>query len=200
MRGASHRAASAKYHAHSTSPFDVTRGDAGSGQIGLCAPNTATLGHVKALSDDSVVVLVAPDEADYLGSREDAKDRAAKQTEREAKSKQRRAQQEQAAQAKQREQASREQAKRQRVADMAKRFGDGTVGGDRKWLPPVYALMASDGRPVTISFGRGSRSGESLVADGHIGMKEFYQRGRVGHDHFLKDGRVASKVDRHRFK
>ncbi len=94
----------------------------------------------------------------------------------------------------------RQRAKQRHHDEIRKKFGDGTVGGNPNWTSPVYATMASDGRAVTISFGRGNRVGQTLIADGHIGMNEFYKRGTVGHDHYLKDGRIASKEDRKRFR
>lgn len=80
-------------------------------------------------------------------------------------------------------------------------FGTGENGGDRHWTEPVHAATL-DGRPVTISFGRGGRAGQTLVADGHIGFADFYRRGKAGkgHDHYLVDGTVAGKIDWNRYQ
>jgi hypothetical protein len=74
-------------------------------------------------------------------------------------------------------------------------FGTGEVGGDRSWTQPVHATT-QDGRPVTISFGKGSREGQTLVCDGHVNRDTFYQLakdGKKGHDHYLVDGRPAGR-------
>lgn len=92
------------------------------------------------------------------------------------------------------------QAEREARDERDRLFGSGEVGGNRNWSPPVHATRA-DGRPITISFGKGPRQGHVLVADGHItSMSAFYGTAKEGkgHDHLLPDGRVASRVDRHR--
>lgn len=67
-------------------------------------------------------------------------------------------------------------------------FGNGQVGGDRNWHPPVHGTTAS-GRKVTFSEGRGPRDGETLISRGHVGMDRFYGKsGDKGHDHFGKNG------------
>ena len=64
-------------------------------------------------------------------------------------------------------------------------FGNGEIGGDNSWTPPVHATTA-DGRPVTVSFGQGGRTGHTLIADGHVSGSEFYHRDadadEKGHD------------------
>lgn len=71
------------------------------------------------------------------------------------------------------------------------KFGTGASGGDSSWEPPFHATTR-DGRPVTVSFGKGSRKGQTLICDGHVDFHTFYndKRTRVvkGHDHFLADG------------
>ncbi len=79
------------------------------------------------------------------------------------------------------------------------RFGSGESHGDRNWSAPVHATQR-DGRPVTVSFGRGPRDGETLICDGHVGASEFYEYARdgaKGHDHYLIDGSPAN--DRGRY-
>lgn len=66
-------------------------------------------------------------------------------------------------------------------------FGNGEVGGDNSWTPPVYATTA-DGDPVTISFGQGSRDGHIGIASGHVSGSEYYAPG--GHDHFGPNGEL----------
>lgn len=46
-------------------------------------------------------------------------------------------------------------------------FGNGETGGDNSWTPPVYGTTG-DGRPVTVSFGQGGRTGHTLISDGHV--------------------------------
>jgi hypothetical protein len=79
-------------------------------------------------------------------------------------------------------------------------MGTGSVGGDRNWTPPVHGTTAS-GRPVTVSFGRGTREGQTLICDGHVGFDEFYRKSKSGkkHDHYLIDGRPAGGQDRGNF-
>lgn len=91
-------------------------------------------------------------------------------------------------------------AKEIKQAQAEREFGNGEVRGDRNWTPPVYG-STRDGRLVTISFGRGSRTGQTLVCDGHVSMKVFYASNKPGqgHDHYLVDGAIASKADRKRF-
>ena len=81
-------------------------------------------------------------------------------------------------------------AKRMDAAHAASQdFGTGDAGGDRNWTSPVHGSTA-DGSDVTISFGRGPRDGETLAADGHIGMGQFYgtQKDGKGHDHYGPNG------------
>ncbi len=70
-------------------------------------------------------------------------------------------------------------------------FGNGEIGGDNSWTPPVHATTA-DGRPVTVSFGQGGRDGHTLIADGHISGSEFYHRDadadEKGHGHYGPHG------------
>ena len=68
-------------------------------------------------------------------------------------------------------------------------FGSGDTGGDRNWSAPVHGSTA-DGRDVTASFGQGSRDGETLISDGHVGLGQFYgSRGDgKGHDHYGPNG------------
>lgn len=86
----------------------------------------------------------------------------------------------------------------ERVANERENFGTGEEGGDKHWTPPVHGATR-DGRPVTISFGKGKREGETLVCDGHVPMGTFYTRAvpGKGHDHYLVDGKPAK--DRGRF-
>lgn len=75
-------------------------------------------------------------------------------------------------------------------AERAFGSGDERSGGNRNWTPPVHATT-SNGRPITVSFGRGARSGDYLVADGHVGMSSFYSVAKAqGHDHFA-GGRIV---------
>ncbi|HVV71957.1 MAG TPA: hypothetical protein VHI52_10730 [Verrucomicrobiae bacterium] len=89
----------------------------------------------------------------------------------------------------------------ERMARMERDFGNGKVGGDRNWTSPVHGTTL-EGRPVTIAFGKGVKEGQTLVADGHIGMRAFYAKRHtgLGHDHYLVDGTIASKIDTKRFK
>lgn len=64
-------------------------------------------------------------------------------------------------------------------------FGNGEVGGDNRWTPPVQGQTA-DGKDVTVSFGQGSRDGHTLIAKGHVNGDKFYSEG--GHDHFGPNG------------
>ena len=87
----------------------------------------------------------------------------------------------------------------EREARYADRFGAGEAYGDRNWSEPLHATT-QDGRPVTVSFGRGPRTGETLICDGHVSAQQFYERGKdglKGHDHYLVDGRPAA--DRARY-
>ena len=69
--------------------------------------------------------------------------------------------------------------------------GEEGFGGDNSWTPPVYATL-DNGRPITISYGRGSRKGHYLVADGHIPFGIFYNTAaEQGHDHF-RDGTIIA--------
>jgi hypothetical protein len=79
-------------------------------------------------------------------------------------------------------------------------FGDGETAGSRNWDPPVYATTA-DGHQVTVSFGRGTRKGQTLICDGHVSMSTFYKSSKAGkgHDHYLVDGTRASKDERGRY-
>lgn len=81
-------------------------------------------------------------------------------------------------------------------------FGDGTVGGNKDWEAPFHAA-ARDGRPVTVSFGRGAnRRGELLICDGHVDLTTFYGNKKLrvvkGHDHFLADGAYAANRGKYR--
>ena len=81
-------------------------------------------------------------------------------------------------------------------------FGTGApgAGGDRSWEPPFHATTR-DGRPVTVSFGRGSRTGQTLICDGHVDFHTFYndKKTRVvkGHDHYLKDGSFGADREKY---
>lgn len=70
-------------------------------------------------------------------------------------------------------------------------FGNGETGGDNSWTPPVYGTTG-DGRPVTVSFGQGGRTGHTLISDGHVSGSEFYHRDadadEKGHDHYGPHG------------
>lgn len=91
---------------------------------------------------------------------------------------------------------------RGRLTKHKKNFGTGTTaGGNANYTAPVHGTTL-DGRPVTISFGRGEKFNQTLVCDGHVDMQTFYARrtSHTGHDHFLVDGKIASKRDVHRFK
>lgn len=82
-----------------------------------------------------------------------------------------------------------------------KAMGTGEVGGGRNWSPPVHATT-QDGRPVTVSFGQGSREGDTLIADGHVDFDTFYERrrdGLKGHNHYLVNGDQAGGIDRGRY-
>ncbi len=73
-------------------------------------------------------------------------------------------------------------------------FGTGEVGGDDHWSEPVYG-NTDDGRDITFSQGQGPREGETLVAEGHVSMSDFYGRredGNKGHDHLDKDGNLIA--------
>ena len=63
--------------------------------------------------------------------------------------------------------------------------------GDNSWTPPVYGTTG-DGRPVTVSFGQGGRTGHTLISDGHVSGSEFYHRDadadEKGHDHYGPHG------------
>lgn len=83
-------------------------------------------------------------------------------------------------------------------ARTSRMFGAGEMDSSENWSGPVHATRA-DGRPVTIAFGQGKRSGQTLVADGHVSRAQFWGGKRSmekGHDHFLVDGQIASKIDR----
>ena len=67
-------------------------------------------------------------------------------------------------------------------------FGNGEIGGGRDWEPPVHAT-ATDGTPVTVSYGRGNRAGHQLVCRGHVSMEEFYAKAS-GHDHYGPNGEL----------
>lgn len=71
-------------------------------------------------------------------------------------------------------------------------FGNGEVAGNRTWTPPVYGNVKQTGSDVTISLGQQRREGETLIADGHPGAKDFYGRdrttGQKGHAHFGPNG------------
>jgi len=81
-------------------------------------------------------------------------------------------------------------------------FGDGEAYGDRSFTPPVHGTT-SDGDPVTVSFGQGSREGETLISRGHVETREgFYDKqedGGKGHDHYGQDGSTGKHGDRGRW-
>lgn len=83
------------------------------------------------------------------------------------------------------------------LLEKRRNFGSGTSFGDRNWEPPLHATTY-DGSPVTVSFGRGQRAGETLVARGHVTANEFYAKAvpGQGHDHYLADGSMAPRKDR----
>lgn len=93
-----------------------------------------------------------------------------------------------------------ERARRAAEAARNDAFGNGEIGGDRNWAPPIHCTTA-DGRPVTVSFGTGSRQGQTLACDGHVNMTQFYGNAKAGkgHDHYFVDGTIASKADRGRY-
>lgn len=64
-------------------------------------------------------------------------------------------------------------------------FGNGEVGGDNRWTSPVHA-STEDGRDVTVSFGKNSRDGHTLISKGHVSGDRFYSS--KGHDHFGPNG------------
>lgn len=81
-------------------------------------------------------------------------------------------------------------------------FGDGEQYGNENWEPPVHATTL-DGKPVTVSFGKGRRAGHTLIADGHVTRTSFYDNhrdGLPGHDHYLVDGAIGSRKDRNRYQ
>jgi hypothetical protein len=67
-------------------------------------------------------------------------------------------------------------------------FGNGQVGGDNNWTPPVYGVIGETGQPVTVSFGQGYREGHTGIASGHIPGGQYY--GPNGHDHYGPQGQV----------
>lgn len=87
-----------------------------------------------------------------------------------------------------------ETARQINIAHDERVFGVGTQGGDRNWEPPFHGTTR-DGRRVTVSFGRGSRKGETLICDGHVDLNTFYGNRKLkivkGHDHFAADGSAA---------
>lgn len=70
-------------------------------------------------------------------------------------------------------------------------FGNGEVGGDNCWSPPVHGTT-TDGRAVTVSFGKEGREGHTGIASGHVSGAQFY--GPNGHDHYGPEGQ--SHADR----
>jgi hypothetical protein len=52
----------------------------------------------------------------------------------------------------------------------------GHAGG---WLKPIHGFI--DGRPVTASFGWGSKENETLLADGHMSFGAFMQSDNHNH-------------------
>lgn len=68
-------------------------------------------------------------------------------------------------------------------------FGNGEVGGGRTWDSPVYG-QTGDGQDVTVSFGKGSRDGQTLISSGHVSGSMFYDGNGSdkGHDHFGPNG------------
>lgn len=91
--------------------------------------------------------------------------------------------------------AGRKEARRR---ELNAEFGTGEVACDDHWTPPVHATTR-DGKPVTVSFGRGPRAGQTLICDGHVDLATFYEKraGGKGHDHYLVDGKAAN--DRGRY-
>ncbi len=67
-------------------------------------------------------------------------------------------------------------------------FGNGEVGGDNRWTPPVHGTIGETGQPVTVSFGQGSREGHTGIAGGHVTGDQYY--GNNGHDHYGPNGQV----------
>ena len=92
-----------------------------------------------------------------------------------------------------------EHARRQAAAAQKQQFGSGDSYGDRNWSAPVHGTTSA-GEPVTISFGQGPRSGETLISDGHVDASTFYgsRRQGKGHDHYLVDGSPAA--DRRKYR
>jgi hypothetical protein len=80
-------------------------------------------------------------------------------------------------------------------------FGAGTVGGNRNWEAPFHATTR-EGRLVTVSFGKGTRAGETLICDGHVDLDTFYGNKNLriakGHDHFDATGSYAAKRGKYR--
>lgn len=87
-------------------------------------------------------------------------------------------------------------------AENERMFGNGEVDGNNNWTPPVHG-STRDGRAVTVSFGLGSRNGETLICDGHVSRERFWGSRKKhvpkGHDHYLSNGTIASKNDRGKY-
>lgn len=92
------------------------------------------------------------------------------------------------------------QAERLRNDAFGMGYPDGS-GGSENYAKPVHAATR-DGKPVTVSFGRGPMEGHTLIVDGHMSdMSKFYdiaRDGLKGHDHYLPDGGHAGGIDRGR--
>lgn len=67
---------------------------------------------------------------------------------------------------------------------------------DKNFTAPVYGVDA-DGNDVTVSLGRKSREGETLIASGHVDEETFNavdkKGNHIGHDHY---GGTGKKGDR----
>lgn len=76
-----------------------------------------------------------------------------------------------------------------------KNFGNGEIGGDRSYTPPVYG-MTDDGKNITASW---NDKGDTLTARGHVSGKWFYGDPKSGlsvhHDHRDKDGNAGKNGD-----
>ncbi len=78
--------------------------------------------------------------------------------------------------------------KKRERKEARRNFGNGEVGGDRNWDPPIHGQTV-EGRNVTFSQGKGRREGETLISGGHKNMDGFYGKaGDKGHDHRGAEG------------
>lgn len=64
-------------------------------------------------------------------------------------------------------------------------FGNGEVGGDRNYTPPIHG-ETKPGDDVTFSQGIGKNDGDTLITDGHVDARTFYDDKK--HDHFKPNG------------